>query len=88
MLFIKRHKDEVNLPMTTGRLPPSPLIGVIGRRGLIYDNIAIVTRKYDILKLKAFYPFTNSNFIFPSLKSIVLIHTFSESLEVVGIHKM
>lgn len=36
----------------------------------LYDNIAIVTRKYDILKLKAFYPFTISNFIFPSLKSI------------------
>jgi len=36
----------------------------------LYDNIAIVTRKYDILKLKAFYPFTISNFIFPFLKSI------------------
>jgi len=36
----------------------------------LYDNIARVTRKYDILKLKAFYPFTISNFIFPLLKSI------------------
>jgi len=36
----------------------------------LYDNIAIVTMKYDILKLKAFYPFTVSKFIFASLKSI------------------
>jgi len=41
MLFIKRHKDEVKLPMTAGRLPPSPLIGVIGRACLIFMTILL-----------------------------------------------
>jgi len=41
MLFIKRHKDEVNLPMNAGRLPPSPLIGVIGRTFLIFMTILL-----------------------------------------------
>lgn len=72
MLFIKRHKDEVKLPMTAGRSVASISTDRGNRTGMpyLYDNIAIVTRKYDILKLKAFYPFTISNFIFPFLKSI------------------
>lgn len=72
MLFIKRHKDEVKLPMTAGRSVASISTDRGNRTGMpyLYDNIAIVTRKYDILKLKAFYPFTISNFIFPFLKLI------------------
>jgi hypothetical protein len=54
MLFIKRHKDEVKLPMTAGRLPPSPLIGVIGRACLIFMTILLELRGsmiYSSLKL-------------------------------------